>query len=390
MSVGKALDNVRVLDLTRVRAGPAAVRQLADWGAQVIKVELPEDLGTDGPRHSSDFQNLHRNKRSIALNLKNEAAQAIFRRLVERADVLVENFRPNVKGRLGIGYESLRGINPRLIYASISGYGQDGPYATRPGLDQIAQGMAGLMSITGLPGQGPVRAGIAVADMGAGMYCANGILIALLERERSGQGQWIQTSLLQAQIALLDFQAARWLVEREVAGQAGNDHPTMAPMGMFPTSDGHINIAPFGEVMWRRLCAILNIPDVAADERFSDAGKRIVHRVELNDLISEATRRQTSAYWIERLNDESIPCGPIYSIDQVFADPQVKHLAMTGTVDHRLLGQMELVGQPFQMSRSRSEFETAAPERGEHTIEILNELGLDAAAIDAARRAGAI
>ncbi|MFT4116071.1 CaiB/BaiF CoA transferase family protein [Bradyrhizobium sp.] len=390
MSVGKALDNIRVLDLTRVRAGPSAVRQLADWGAEVIKVELPEDIGTDGPRHSSDFQNLHRNKRSVALNLKSDGGRAIFYKLAARADVVVENFRPNVKERLGIDYESLRAVNPRLVYASISGYGQDGPYASRPGLDQIAQGMAGLMSITGLPGQGPVRAGIAVADMGAGMYCANGILIALLERERSGEGQWIQTSLLQAQIALLDFQGARWLVEKEVAGQAGNDHPTMAPMGMFPTADGHINIAPFGEVMWRRLCGILDIPEAASDERFTDAKKRIAHRAELNDILSEATRRQPSAAWIERLNREGIPCGPIYAIDQVFADPQVRHLAMTGTVNHRLLGEMELIGQPIQMSRSSSRFETAAPERGEHTDEILQELGLDAAAIEAARASGAI
>jgi crotonobetainyl-CoA:carnitine CoA-transferase CaiB-like acyl-CoA transferase len=385
-----ALSGIRVLDLTRVRAGPAAVRQLADWGADVIKVELPEDIGTDGPRDSSDFQNLHRNKRSVALNLKNERGLAIFLRLVARADVVVENFRPDVKHRLGIGYDDLRRVNPRLIYASISGYGQDGPYAKRPGLDQIAQGMAGLMSITGLPGQGPVRAGIAIADMGAGLYCANGILTALLERQRTGEGQWVQTSLLQALIALLDFQAARWLVEREVAGQAGNDHPTVAPMGMFATADGHINIAPFGEPMWRKLCGILDVLEIATDPRFATLKDRIAHRGALNQLIDAATRRQSSAYWIERLNAESIPCGPIYSVDQVFADPQVVHLAMTGRVQHPRLGEMDLVAQPITMSRSTSRFDSAAPERGQHTADILVELGLDTAEIDAARAHGAI
>jgi formyl-CoA transferase len=265
----RALGHLRVLDLTRVRAGPTAVRQLADWGADVVKIEAKEGGNVDPVRDGSDFQNLHRNKRSLTLDLKQPAGVAILKRLAESADVLVENFRPDVKDRLGIGYEALRAVNPRLVYASISGYGQDGPYRMRPGLDQIAQGMGGLMSITGPAGGGPVRAGIAVADSAAGLYCALGILTALLEREQSGEGQWVHTSLLQAQIALEDFQAARWTMDREVPPQNGNDHPTVAPMGAFPTADGFVNIAPLGEAMWRRLCAVLDHPEWADDPRFA-------------------------------------------------------------------------------------------------------------------------
>src|SRR6202163_1833433 len=242
----KALARFKVLDLTRVRAGPTAARQLADWGADVIKIELPRGLDQadmGGPRHGPDFQNLHRNKRSLTLNLKEADGVAIFKRMVETADVVIENYRPDVKFRLGIDYESVRSINKRIVYGSISGFGEDGPYRERPGFDQIAQGMGGLMSITGLPGQGPVRVGIPVADLTAGLFCALGIMVALLEREQSGEGQWIQTSLLQAQIFMLDFQASRYLVKGEVAKQAGNNHPTSIPTGVFKTADGYINIA---------------------------------------------------------------------------------------------------------------------------------------------------
>ena len=256
------LSRFKVIDLTRVRAGPTAVRQLADWGAEVIKIEAPpvpgEGLG--GPRHGPDFQNLHRNKRSLTLDLKAPEGIEIFRKLVRDADVVVENYRPDVKTRLGIDYEALKAINPRLVYASISGFGQSGPYRDRPGFDQIAQGMGGLMSITGLPGQGPVRVGIPVADLSAGIFCAMGILVALLEREVSGQGQWVESSLLAAQIAMLDFQAARWLIAREVPEQAGNDHPTSIPTGVFRTRDGHINIASAGDEIFHRLCRALDAP----------------------------------------------------------------------------------------------------------------------------------
>ena len=297
-----ALSRFTVLDLSRVRSGPTCARQLADWGADVIRVEMPAELeGGDapgGPRHGSDFQNLHRNKRSLSLNLKAPEGRAVLLRLVEKADVLIENFRPDVKGRLGIDYETLRGVNPCLVYASISGFGQDGPYAGRPGFDQIAQGMGGLMSITGLPGQGPVRVGIPVADLTAGLFTANGILIALLEREHSGEGQWVHTSLLQAQIAMLDFQAARWLMDGEVAKQAGNDHPTSIPTGVFPTADGHINIAATGQRIWQRLCRAIGAAELVDHPDYADAASRSANRKALNAAIAKRTAQKAGAEWV--------------------------------------------------------------------------------------------
>lgn len=371
-----ALARFRVVDLTRVRAGPTAVRQLADWGAQVVKIETPSaegDMG--GPRQGPDFQNLHRNKRSLTLNLKEPRGRDILLRLVRDADVLVENYRPDVKTRLGIDYETLRSENPRLVYASISGFGQDGPYSKRPGFDQIAQGMGGLMSITGLPGQGPVRVGIPIADLGAGLYCALGILTALLEREVSGEGQWVQSSLLTAQIALLDFQAARWLATGEVPKQAGNDHPTSIPTGVFPTADGNINIACAGEAIWRRLCDTLGLQPLTTDARFSNGGARSKNRVELNALIGDVTRGRSSSHWVEALNAAGVPCGPINAIDEVFADPQVQHLGMAQEVEEPAEGPKRLVGQPIRLSRTPSRLRTASPQKGQHTSEILAELG---------------
>src|ERR1700686_3551030 len=297
------LARFKVIDLTRVRAGPTCVRQLADWEADVIKIEAPEgDAGLGGERHGPDFQNLHRNKRSLTLNLKAPEGLEILKRLVEKSDVVVENYRPDVKFRLGVDYESLKKINKRLVYASISGFGQDGPYRDRPGFDQIAQGMGGLMSITGLPGQGPVRVGIPVADLTAGIFCATGILVALVEREVSGEGQWVRSSLLQAQIQLLDFQAARWLIAKDVPGQAGNDHPTGIPTGVFPTSDGHINIAAAGEHIFARFCQTLDLNHLLLDPRFADDASRSTNRVALNQAISDVTRQLSSAELIEMLN----------------------------------------------------------------------------------------
>ncbi len=385
----KALERFTVIDLTRVRAGPTCVRQLADWGAKVIKVEAPGEE-TFGSRDSSDFQNLHRNKRSMTLNLKEPAGREVLTKLVARADVLVENYRPDVKHKLKIDYETLRKINPRLVYGSISGFGQDGPYSKRPGFDQIAQGMGGLMSITGLPGQGPVRVGIPVADLGAGLYCALGILTALLEREVSGEGQWVQSSLLQAQIALLDFQATRWLVDGEVPPQAGNDHPTLIPTGLFKTADGYINIAVGGEPMWRKFCDLLGVPEWPQDARFRNARERSKNRAALNGLIGGITVKRNSAEWVALMNEAGIPTGPIYSIDQVFADPQVQHLGMAETVQHPERGPMQLVAQPIKMSRSRARLETATPAKGEHTVDVLRELGYDAAAVEKLAAAGVI
>jgi crotonobetainyl-CoA:carnitine CoA-transferase CaiB-like acyl-CoA transferase len=384
------LARFKVLDLTRVRAGPTCVRQLADWGAEVIKIEMPgEGDALGGPRHGPDFQNLHRNKRSMTLDLKKEEGLAVFKEMVKSADIVVENYRPDVKFRLGVDYESLKVLNRRLVYGSISGFGQDGPYRERPGVDQIAQGMGGLMSITGLPGQGPVRVGVPIADLGAGIFCAMGILVALLEREVSGEGQWVQSSLLQAQIALLDFQAARWLMAKEVPGQAGNDHPTSIPTGVFPTSDGHINIAASGDHIYRRCCAALGTPHLVDDPAFATDAARSKNRAALNAAIAEITRRRPSAEWIALLNAAGVPCGPINKMDEVFADPQVRHLGMAAKLRREKLGDTEVVNQAVELSRTPSSIHKAAPDKGEHTDEILREFGYDDAAI-ARLRAGKI
>jgi len=385
----KALTRFTVLDLTGVRAGPTSVRQLADWGARVIKIEAPPstDEPMGGPREAGDSQNLHRNKRSMTLDLKTPAGLAAFRRMVKKADVVVENFRPSVKKRLGIDYATLRKINPRLVYASISGFGQDGPYAERPGFDQIAQGMGGLMSITGPPGHGPFRVGIPVADLSAGLFAAMGILIALLEREKSGKGQAIETSLLQAQIFMLDFQAARYLVSGEVARQAGNNHPTTIPTGAFKTRDGYINIATTGGKMWERFCRAIGDATLAQNPDYRTAEARSNNRDALNAAIDRLLQAGTSAEWIERLNKAGVPCGPIYSIDQVFADPQVKHLGMAQKVAGSAL---HLVGQPVSLSRTPSRLVARPPKLGEHTDAVLREFGFSAREIAALHKANAV
>lgn len=389
-----ALRGIRVLDLTRVRSGPACVRQLADFGADVIQIESPlregGDDGVGADRASPDFQNLHRNKRSVTIDLKDPRGLALLMRLVETADVLVENFRPGVKERLGFGYEALRRVNPRVILASISGFGQDGPYADRPGFDQIAQGMGGLMSVTGLPGQGPVRAGTAVADLSAGLFAALGILTALVERQTSGEGQWVQASLLMSQIAMMDFQAARYLMKGEVPRQAGNDHPTTMPTSTYETSDGHVNVGALGDRMWRTLCDTLGRADLVERPEFADNAGRARHREALNAELNEAMSKRTTAEWVEVLNAAGVPCGPVYSMDEVFADPQVRHLGAAVTVTHPRLGPVELVGQAAGLSRTPAAVVTTAPERGEHTDAVLAELGVSPSAIAVLRREGVI
>jgi crotonobetainyl-CoA:carnitine CoA-transferase CaiB-like acyl-CoA transferase len=375
----QALSRFTVLDLTRVRAGPTCVRQLADWGANVIKIDaILEDAGGEqlgGPRQGADFQNLHRNKRAISLNLKDPKGLEVFNRLVKQADVVVENFRPDVKTKLGVDYESVKKINPRIVYGSISGFGQDGPYHKRPGFDQIAQGMGGLMSITGAPGEGPMRVGIPVADLTAGLFCAMGILTALLERDVSGEGQWVQTSLLQAQIFMLDFQAARWLMDKDVAQQAGNDHPTSIPTGVFKTSDGYINIATTGGRIWLRFCEALGAPDLPNRPEYATAPDRSKNRKALNAEINKFTETKSSETWVKEFNAAGVPCGPIYAIDQMFADAQVQHLGMAQHVPNDENRHIQLVGQPVTLSRTPSKMAARPPEFGEHTEEVLAEFG---------------
>jgi len=388
------LSRFRVLDLTRVRAGPTCVRQLADWGADCIKIELPPSAGIKegitGDRNGPDFQNLHRNKRSMTLNLKEEAGREVFYKLVRDSDVVVENYRPDVKYRLGVDYEALKRVNPRIVVGSISGFGQDGPYKKRPGVDQIAQGLGGIMSITGLPGQGPVRVGTAIADLSSGLYCAIGILIALLEREVSGEGQWVHTSLLESQVSMLDFQAARWLIGGEVPPQAGNNHPTSIPTGVFPCKDGHFNIAAGGQDMFERLCRVLGAEELAGNPSYATGQLRQQHRDELNAEIAEYTKTKSSAEWIDIFNEGGVPCGPIHTIDKMFEDPQVKHLGLAAPVTSPTLGDTHVVGQAVNMSRAPRDIRTATPELGEHTDEILADLGYDADAIAGLRERSAI
>ena len=388
------LAGLRVLDLSRVRAGPACVRQLADWGADVVKIEPPPALadpdGLGGPRHGPDFQNLHRNKRSLTLDLKAPEGREAFLRLAARADVVVENFRPGVMARLGLGWEVLAATNPRLILASISGFGQDGPYASRPGFDQVAQGMGGLMSITGEPGRGPMRVGIPIADLAAGLLAAQGVLLALLARERTGRGQWVQTSLLQAMVFLLDFQAARYLMDGEVPGQAGNDHPTMMPMGVYPTDDKPITIAVSGQGMWERFCACLGRPEMAQDPRFATAALRSANRAALNAEIAAALKGRGAEEWVAALTAAGVPAGPINDIAQVFADPQVQHLGLAEEVDSPVRGRIRLLAQPIRLSASRSRIAAPPPEAGEHSEEVLAEAGYTPQEIAALRAKGVV
>jgi crotonobetainyl-CoA:carnitine CoA-transferase CaiB-like acyl-CoA transferase len=387
------LSRFTVLDLTRGRSGPAAVRQFADWGANVIKIEEPGDQPDDRPGGSSqfaDYQNTHRNKRSVTLNLKHPKGKALFLKMVEQADVVIENYRPNVKFKLGIDYESLRKVNQRIILASVSGFGQDGPYVDRPGLDQIAQGLGGIMSVTGEPGRGPMRAGIPVADLSSGLFCAIGTLVALLEREESGEGQWVQSSLLQSQVWMMDFQIMRWLMNKEIPGQTGNDHPTTAATGVYPTADGYINLAAMGTEMFIKLVTALGLPELAEDPRFKLLKTRGQNRPALNAAIAARTQQEPTADWIELLNKAGVPCGSIKNVKETMEDPQVVHLGMAKTIQHPNLGEISVVNHPVIMSRSKREVFTAAPDRGEHNKEVYAEFGVSAAEVDALLQDGAV
>ncbi len=392
MKSAKPLSGYRVLDLTIARAGPVAVRLLSDWGAEVVRIDPPDRKPTLGPRRGSDEQNLHRNKRSLGLNLKTAEGMRILRQLVERSDVVVENFRSSVKERLGLTYEALRAVNPRIILASISGFGQTGPYSERPGLDQIVQGLSGLSSVTGEPGRGPWRTGIAISDTTAGLFLGQGILLALLHRERTGEGQWVHTSLLEAMLNKLDFQGVRYTVDGEVPRQEGNSHPTLVPMGTFDAKDGKVNICGPGAAMWGRLCDALGAPQLAADPRYQDASGRLAHRRELEAQIGELTRQHPVADLVDRLNAAGVPCGPIYDIGQAFEDRQAVHLRMTRPAVHAELGPLQLLRSPINLSACPhpEAFACAAPDAGQDSDAILHELGYGAAEVAAMRRDGAV
>ena len=380
LPASSALARFRVIDLTQVRAGPTACRQLADWGADVIQVQMPEHMRGDdtlGGQDGSDYQYTHRNKRSITLNLKEPEGIAMLKRLIATADVVVENFRPDVKFRLGIDYETLSREHPGLVYASISGFGQTGPLAQRPGFDQIAKGMSGLMSVTGKPGDGPMRVGIPIADLCAGIFAAQGILVALLERQSSGRGQWLHTSLLEAMVYMMDFQTSRVLIDGEVPTQAGNYHPTSIPTGVYKARDGWMNIAVFGSKIWERFCDIMGAPEWVTDPRYHDKMSRSVNRDSLNAEINERLASQDRAYWVQRFNEGGVACGLINNVQEVFEEPQVQHLGMVHEVVSERLGPQRLVGQPMQLTRTPSTIARAAPRRGEHSEEILRELGID-------------
>ncbi len=380
IQASQALARFRVLDLSRVRSGPNCVRMLSDFGADVVRIEPPQGVDPNealfaANRYGGDFQNINRNKRSMTLNLKKPGALGILMRLVQAADVVVENWRPDIKKKLGVDYQSLAAVNPRIILASISGFGQDGPYAARPGFDQIVQGMGGLMSVTGHAESGPVRAGLAVADMSAGLYAALGILTALLEREVSGRGQWVHASLLHAQIAMMDFQAARYLNDQDVPVQVGNDHPTCSPMGLFECSDGVFNLGASGEGNWARLCRLVNRPDWLADPDFSDEPLRVKNRQRLNAELDLIFSGGTMAHWVDALNQAGVPAGPVYTVPQMFEDPQVRHLGVTGSLMTHSGKEMHYITQPVTLDRTPATLVAPAPQWGEHTDEVLQEAG---------------
>ena len=381
MSTDLPLSGYTVLDLTQARAGPTAVRLLADWGARVIRIVPPPKLSGDlSEKKAADAQNLHRNKRGLALNLKADAGRGIFLSLARQSDIIVENFRADVKHRLGVDYESVAALNPRIIYASISGFGQSGPYASRPGVDQITQGTSGLMSVTGKPGDGPMRVGIAISDTSAGMFLGQGILLALLQREKTGRGQWVHTSLLEAMLSKLDFQGSRYTMDGDIPEQQGNFHPTNVPMGLFEAADGYVNVCASGDRMFNAFCRTLDVTHLQSDERFATDNQRVVNRQAINEVINDITKHFTVADLVERLNPAGVPCGPVNNIGQAFEDRQVKHLNMVWPAPHAERGEVNLVRTPINLSEHphNGRFHHSGPKPGEHTDEILLEFGFEA------------
>jgi len=384
------LSDITVIDLTIARAGPTAVRQLADWGADVVRVESPEGGFQAGGRTSPDYLNLHRNKRSIVIDLKNPDGQAVLHRMVKSADVVVENMRTPVKHKLGFDYETLANINPRIILGSISGFGQDGPYSRRGGVDQIAQGMGGMMAITGLPGQGPVRAGVAISDVTSGLQLAVGILTALHERHSTGKGRWVHTSLLESMIGMLDFQAARWTVANDDPPQAGNDHPTLGPMGMYKTMDGYLNLAASGGRLWEALCSELDSEEWLEDERFSSVSARKENKTELNMLIEEHLSQDTTEHWVLRLNEAGVPCGPVNTVAETFSDPQVQHLGLAAPISHPTAGEIKILRNATNLEGVSNDIRSASPLKGQHSEELLTQFGFSDEEIDSLAHSGVV
>jgi len=375
------LEGLTVLDLSTQLSGPYCSMLLGDLGADVIKVERPgqgDDARAFPPfvnGESAPFMTFNRNKRSLTLDLKQPAGREICLRLAARADVFLENFRAGAAERLGLGYAHISAVNPRLIYCSISGFGQTGPYRERGGFDLIAQGMSGLMSITGEEDGPPLRVPIPLTDLGAGMFGAIGILAALAAREKSGRGQWVDTSLLETPIAWSVYEAAGYFATGEVPPRLGAGHRASAPYQPFRTKDGWLNLGAAGQQFWPKICEVLDLPDLSKDPRFATNAERVKHRKELAALLQRRFDRETTAHWLSRLEAEGVPAGPILTYDQVFADPQVRHREMVVEVDHPVAGQSRVLGVPIKFTESPAGIRRAAPTLGQHTPEILKTLG---------------
>ncbi len=373
------LEGIRVVDLSRILAGPYCSMLLADMGAEVIKIEpLPtgDEARNVGPfldGMSAYFISLNRGKKSVALNLKDPRGRAVLLDLVRKADILLENFRPGTMKRLGLDFQTLREVNPRLIYASCSGFGQTGPYAHRGAYDMIIQGMGGIISITGEPGRPPVRVGTSIADLGGGLFTTIGILAALQARERTGQGQHVDVSMLDALVALLENAIIRYTVTGEVPGPLGARHPSITPFEVFPARDGYVVMA-VGTKLWEPFCQALGRPELLQDPRFTTNALRTEHQAELFPLIAEATRTKTVADWIRIMEDAGVPCGPINTVDKVVEDPQIKARGMIVEIDQGEIGKVRIAGFPIKFSMTPGGVQGRAPRLGEHTEEVLTGL----------------
>ncbi|HEY8286305.1 MAG TPA: CoA transferase [Chloroflexota bacterium] len=392
-----SLAGIRVIDLSRYLSGPTTTMLLADLGADVIKVEtLPRgdparQAGPFREQESVYFMASNRNKRSIALNLKDPAGRKLVADLAAGADVLVQNFRPGTVEKMGLGYDELRERNPRLIYCTISGFGAHGAGADLAGFDQSAQAMSGLMSVTGTEATGPLRVGIPLGDSATGVFAAFGIVSALYARERTGTGQRVEASLIESLVSLLSYQAQKYLTLSEVAGQDGNDHPLMFPQGTFATQDTPITLASGNDEMWGRLCAVIGLPDLADDDRFTDNARRMRNRAELRRLMEERLIQRPAAEWLPLINGSGIPAAPIYDIAQALDSEIVRGLGMVATIDHPLIGALEVLGRPVTIGESRDGWlHHPPPLLGEHTIQVLRELGQTTAQIEALVEAGVV